>query len=306
VLHAHSIRYAIRNGFTSYDFLRGNESYKYSFGVEEHRIKSFILETKNGENLGGRLDIRSLPFAIKHAKEHHRTGRHAKAEPGFRQILDLEPRNADALYCLGQIMAKRGEHAGAIGMFKRLLADSPQIYKVWVRLGKSLTANGQFTEAVEALCEGIGREPAKADAYHALGHVLLDLELFDYAIGAFDAVRDLDPEHPDVGASLMKAVRLRSRLSTKDLARRAASHDDVRIMVGKLSAVAAALNRGRETTKTPAAAKGSNSVKPLFPLEPKPDHVGLLAQQMPGANAEDGLRLYNAAIARFLPQAKAR
>src|SRR5262249_16044458 len=39
ILHAYSIRYAIENGFTEYDFLRGNEPYKYSFGVQERRIR---------------------------------------------------------------------------------------------------------------------------------------------------------------------------------------------------------------------------------------------------------------------------
>jgi CelD/BcsL family acetyltransferase involved in cellulose biosynthesis len=34
VLHAHSIRHAIANGFRTYDFLRGNEGYKYSLGAQ--------------------------------------------------------------------------------------------------------------------------------------------------------------------------------------------------------------------------------------------------------------------------------
>ncbi len=49
-LHAHSIRHAIRNGFVTYDFLRGNEPYKYSFGAEEFRVTSFVLTTKDGKN----------------------------------------------------------------------------------------------------------------------------------------------------------------------------------------------------------------------------------------------------------------
>src|SRR5262249_21248700 len=156
ILHAHSIRYAISRGFTTYDFLRGNEAYKYSFGVEERRIKSVVVTTKSEENLGGRLDGRSLSVALERSKEHHRAGRHPKAEGGFVQILNIEPRHPDALYCLGQIMAERGKHAAAIAMFKTLLADQPEIYKARVRLGRSLGANGQFEEAVDALFEAIG------------------------------------------------------------------------------------------------------------------------------------------------------
>jgi tetratricopeptide (TPR) repeat protein len=305
VLHAHSIRHAIRNGFVSYDFLRGNEPYKYSFGVEERRLTCLLLATKDGKNLGGKLDKRSLPFVLKRSMEHHRAGRHAKAEPGLRQILDLEPRHADALYCLGQITAKRGEHATAIALFKTLLSDHPDIAKAWVRLGRSLQARGELAEAVGALCEGIGREPANAGAYHDLGHVLLDLGLFDQAVAAFDAVRDLQPDYPDIGASLMKAIRRRGELSAKDLARRAAAHADLRDRVEKLSPIAAALARNRQATRrTPAAAGRRSGVEPLFPAQGEAAGVGLMVHKTTAAAAEDGLRIYNAAITRLLPQAK--
>ena len=305
-LHAHSIRHAIRNGFVTYDFLRGTEPYKYSFGVEERRIRSILVATKDEQNLGGRLDARTLPFVLERSKEHHRAGRHTKAEPGFRQVLDIEPRNADALYCLGQIMAQRGEHMAAVWMFKTLLADRPDTSKAWVRLGRSLRAQGELAEAVDALCEGIKREPANADAYHALGHVLLDLGLFDQAVAGFDAAREFQPDYADIDASLMKAVRLRGGLSSKELARRAASNADVCERVTKLSAIAAASARNRQArAKTPAVASRHVGVEPvLFPSQGRVDSIGLMAQQATAAHAEDGLRLYNAAIARLLPQGK--
>ena len=56
MLHAYAIRHAIANGMTEYDFLRGNEPYKYSFGCEERRIRSLFVTTKDHRNLGGKLD----------------------------------------------------------------------------------------------------------------------------------------------------------------------------------------------------------------------------------------------------------
>ena len=53
ILHAYSIRHAIERGFVEYDFLRGNEPYKYSFGCKERKIYSIVLETRSGRNLGG-------------------------------------------------------------------------------------------------------------------------------------------------------------------------------------------------------------------------------------------------------------
>lgn len=43
LLHAHSIRSAIERGLLRYDFLRGNERYKYTFATGERRIESIII-----------------------------------------------------------------------------------------------------------------------------------------------------------------------------------------------------------------------------------------------------------------------
>src|SRR5262245_21580363 len=104
VLHAHSIRHAIRNGIVTYDFMRGDESYKYSFGVEELRVTSFVLATKDGRNLGGVLDRRSLPFVLRTCMEHQRAGELDLADAGFRQVLEVQPANSEALYGRGRIL----------------------------------------------------------------------------------------------------------------------------------------------------------------------------------------------------------
>ncbi len=48
VLHAHSIRHAIAAGIHTYDFLRGNEPYKYSFGARDRLVRSFRIVRRNG------------------------------------------------------------------------------------------------------------------------------------------------------------------------------------------------------------------------------------------------------------------
>ena len=89
VLHAYSIRHAIAHGFRTYDFLRGNEAYKYSFGAREHRIHCLAVGTKTGRNLGEKLDRRSLPAVLRYATELHNRGNLAEAERGYRQILAI-------------------------------------------------------------------------------------------------------------------------------------------------------------------------------------------------------------------------
>jgi len=300
VLHAHSIRHAIGNGIVTYDFLRGNEPYKYSFGVEERRIATFALTTKDGKNLGGKLDRRSLAFALRRSKEHHRAGRHAEAGPGYRQVLELDPRNAEALYGLGQILAKQGEHAAAIKLFQTLVADKPGLDKVWFRLGRSLQAHGDLPEAADAYCESLERQPANASAYFGLGHVLLKIESFDLAVAAFEAARALQADYPGIDDGLMKVLHLRGGLSPREVARRAALHAEVRDRVGKLSAIAAAAARNRQGANDMLVVETDRIERP-FPLRIAAESIGRAGQHIVGDQA-DALDIYRGAITRELRQ----
>jgi CelD/BcsL family acetyltransferase involved in cellulose biosynthesis len=263
VLHAHSIRHAIRTGFATYDFLRGNEHYKYSFGVEERRIESVVLTTKSGKNLGDRLDGRSLRYVLRTSMEHHRAGRQKEAECGYRQVVEVEPYNADALYGLGQITQKRGEHAAAVKLFRTLLGAAPDTPKAWFRLGRSLQALSELSAAAMAYCEGIERQPAIAGAYSDLGKILLELVLVDDAIAAFDAARAVQADFVGLDAAMTKARRRRETLSANDVARHAARHSTLRKRIAKLKAIAAlggshgAGENGHSTSATERGAAAS-------------------------------------------------
>lgn len=45
-LHAFSIRHAIERGFRTYDFLRGDEAYKFSFGAGSRSVSSILVRTR--------------------------------------------------------------------------------------------------------------------------------------------------------------------------------------------------------------------------------------------------------------------
>jgi hypothetical protein len=94
VLHASNIRWAIENGLRTYDFLRGNEAYKYSFGAAEFRLKYQLIRTHSGVNLNGKLDpvciTEALGLAISFAKRKHMK----EALAACRQILAAWPEDA--------------------------------------------------------------------------------------------------------------------------------------------------------------------------------------------------------------------
>jgi CelD/BcsL family acetyltransferase involved in cellulose biosynthesis len=55
MLHAHTIRAAIEQGFVRYDFLRGNEPYKYVFATGERRIESLVIRRGAGLAVGATI-----------------------------------------------------------------------------------------------------------------------------------------------------------------------------------------------------------------------------------------------------------
>jgi CelD/BcsL family acetyltransferase involved in cellulose biosynthesis len=196
ILHAHSIRYAIANGFTEYDFLRGNEPYKYSFGVKERRIRCVVVGTKNGLNLGGRIDRRTLPDLLKEATELHQTGKLVEAERGYRQILDVEPRNADAIHRLGQLFAAKGDQVAAKRLFKTLTEIRSNTYKSWLCFGQSCEALGQYLEAANAYREVIKLKPDLPDVFSSLGKMLVKLGRIEELNTALAAVLSREANPP--------------------------------------------------------------------------------------------------------------
>ena len=175
ILHAFSIRHAIENGFSEYDFLRGNEPYKYSYHCAERKIHCTLVETRNGRNLGDGIDPRSIPDVLEQATALHQRGDLAAAECGYRRILDVQPKHADALHRLGQLLVTNGNHAGAKRLFRTLTVVSPDAAKAWLCLAQVCESLGQHREAVQPYLEVMRLLPDQADGFIGLSRALVKL-----------------------------------------------------------------------------------------------------------------------------------
>ena len=150
VLHADTIRHAIGEGFTKYDFLRGNEAYKYSFGSKEWQIFSTVVKRKRKNARQAILEQHSLPEALARVRRFHADGKAREAEIGYRQILKIDPRCAPALYGYGGLKMAQGEPTVAEAAFRSLLAVTGNSEKAWLALGNALAAQNRWTDAEAA------------------------------------------------------------------------------------------------------------------------------------------------------------
>jgi hypothetical protein len=96
VLHAGNVRWAIENGIRRYDFLRGNEPYKYSLGATDVQLKYPLIRTKSGTNLNDTLDPGCIGEALYMAGDFAKRNRTHRAVAICHQVLATVPGHEEA------------------------------------------------------------------------------------------------------------------------------------------------------------------------------------------------------------------
>lgn len=216
VLHGFAIREAIARGYRVYDFLRGNEAYKYAFGVQERHIRSMRVKTLSGRNLRNCLNPRSIEHVYERAVELHRQGRLDRAEPGYRQVIHTAPTHVRARYGLAQLFDDKGEHDEAEYLYKSLLAIMPGAGKIQHRLGDSQMAQGHYGEAAETFEVLLSRHPLVSLVRYKLGVTLCAAGRLEDALAIFTSFEDIlsdDPDHMRCKPKAQEAaIRLRAAM----------------------------------------------------------------------------------------------
>jgi tetratricopeptide (TPR) repeat protein len=212
VLHVHSIRWAIENGFKTYDLGTGNFSYKASFGSEEHRVERWHIGTSTRRNLRGQLEPRSLPVVFDQVRALHKAGKLAQAERGCRQILDVDPEHADAQELVEQLaqsrelstqndfakafeLHKRGKAAEAEQIYSSILAREPEHFDARHLRGVIFLERGQFDAAEREIGLAIQINPTVASAHNNRGNALKALGRLDEALESYDRAIALKPDY---------------------------------------------------------------------------------------------------------------
>jgi tetratricopeptide (TPR) repeat protein len=135
-------------------------------------------------------------FAV--AIAHHRAGRFAEAEEGYRKILVHRPQHAQALHLLGIVAFATHRYVDAAILIQRAIAASPAEASYHSDLGLTYRIAGRLDEAAVCFRRAVELNPSLAAAHLNLGEALHEMSRFDDAIESYQRVFLLQPN--DAGA----------------------------------------------------------------------------------------------------------
>jgi predicted O-linked N-acetylglucosamine transferase (SPINDLY family) len=172
--------------------------------------------------VGSEQQIISVRQAMELGVEHHRAGRLAEAERIYRQVLKVEPRNADALYFLGVIAHQVGSHESAVQLIEEAIGLGPPNPHFHNDLGEAYRALRRPEKALSSYDGALAIKPDYADALDNRGLALQELGRCEEALASYDKALAIDPGFAEAlnnrGNALQELKRHEEALASYDKA----------------------------------------------------------------------------------------
>ena len=147
--------------------------------------------------------------AISLAFEYFQTGNLQKAEEICKEVLELQPNNADALHLLGLLYYQLKNYVYAIQFIRKALEFSPSDPDAYYDLGNALHEKGDLDEAITCYQKALHFDPNFIEAYNNLGFALQDKGQLDEAITCYQKAIELNPNYAEAYNNLGYAFYLK-------------------------------------------------------------------------------------------------
>ena len=176
------------------------ESTNHPDSVQEETISSPDPQSSAGLQL--------LNLAV----EHHNAGRLGDAEKLYRQILETEPGNFDALHLLGLISFQNGRNDEAVGYFNQALAILPDYAEAHFNLANALKNLNRLDQALKGYEKAVALKPDFAEAHNNMGNALYSLGKQKQAARAYQMALAVEPDNAQAHYNLGNALKEMGRL----------------------------------------------------------------------------------------------
>lgn len=200
------------------------------------------------------------------ALQAHQAGNLAKAESGYRQVLALEPRHADALQLLGVTAHQGGRHDVAIDLITRAIALNPKAPHFHANLGQIQRLVGKHDEAEASYRRALALQPNHIDVLMGLGVLLQGKGALAEAADCYERALALNPSlaeaHNNLGNALEEQGKLDNAIAHYERAVALKPNDS-----GMIYNLAAALINAGEVMKALALARRGMQIAKTAELE---------------------------------------
>ncbi len=136
------------------------------------------------------------------AVSHHRAGQLAQAESLYQQVLNANPRHADALHMLGLVYYQTDRAEQAVTLISQALAINPKNTDYLNHYALSLRAANQPEAAIKSLQQAVLLQPKDLDLQFNLANTLLSINRFEEAAGYYRRILRVMPKNEDVREAL--------------------------------------------------------------------------------------------------------
>jgi tetratricopeptide (TPR) repeat protein len=150
------------------------------------------------------------------------------AESSLTSVLALAPDHVEATRMLGVAAQRRGDHAKAVGCFRRVLAMASGDAALLVNLGIALHEQGDVEEALAHLRRACEMEPRSSSTWFNLGKALEKQAYTLEAVDAFRRVLEVDRAHVAARLSLARVLVSLGDVETATMSFREVLHRDPR------------------------------------------------------------------------------
>jgi predicted O-linked N-acetylglucosamine transferase (SPINDLY family) len=146
----------------------------------------------------------TIAEALALALGHHQAGRWPAAEQIYRQVLEVQPNNADALHLLGVLARQVGQPAVAIEYIGRAIAVNGKSPVFHSNLGIAYKDLGRLEEAIACYRRALELKPDFAQAYNNLGIALSLHGEMEEASSAWHRAIELEPGFLEARSNLAR------------------------------------------------------------------------------------------------------
>jgi protein O-GlcNAc transferase len=140
------------------------------------------------------------------ATSHHLAGDLDKAESIYRQVLQFDPNQPEALHLLGVVAHQRGNNDVAVELISKALVIAPHYVDAHYNLALSLSELGRTEEALLSYDNTIELKPEFSEAHHNRGLSLVKLGRYLEAVDSYESAIAARPDLPEVRVSISNVL----------------------------------------------------------------------------------------------------